>query len=83
MILTAYENIFDGYYINSVENKYQLTFTNFKNGSKLEIYDGYILLYFMPIGSLSAAICGSNTGRKKLICQILCLFNLKNHQDFL
>ncbi len=30
LISTAYENICDGYYINNVENKYQLTFTNFR-----------------------------------------------------
>ncbi len=30
LISTAYENICDGYYINYVENKYQLTFTNFR-----------------------------------------------------
>ena len=30
LISTAYENICDGYYINNIENKYQLTFTNFR-----------------------------------------------------
>lgn len=30
LISTAYENICDGYYINSVENEYQLSFTNFR-----------------------------------------------------
>lgn len=30
LISTSYENICDGYYINRVENKYQLTFTNFR-----------------------------------------------------
>jgi len=30
LISTAYENICDGYYINSVSNEYQLTFTNFR-----------------------------------------------------
>lgn len=30
LISTAYENICDGYYINMVENKYQLIFTNFR-----------------------------------------------------
>ena len=30
LISTAYENICDGYYVNYVENKYQLTFTNFR-----------------------------------------------------
>lgn len=30
LISTAYENICDGYYINAVENKYQLTYTNFR-----------------------------------------------------
>ncbi len=30
LISTSYENICDGYYINSVDNKYQLTFTNFR-----------------------------------------------------
>ena len=30
LISTSYENICDGYYINEVENKYQLTFTNFR-----------------------------------------------------
>lgn len=30
LISTAYENITDGYYINSVENEYQLVFTNFR-----------------------------------------------------
>ncbi len=30
LISTSYENICDGYYINNVENKYQLTFTNFR-----------------------------------------------------
>ena len=30
LISTAYENVSEGYYINDVENKYQLSFTNFK-----------------------------------------------------
>lgn len=30
LISTSYENICDGYYINSVENEYQLSFTNFR-----------------------------------------------------
>lgn len=30
LISTAYENICDGYYINSVENEYQLSFANFR-----------------------------------------------------
>lgn len=30
LISTSYENICDGYYINEVGNKYQLTFTNFR-----------------------------------------------------
>ena len=30
LISTAYENICDGYYINGVENRYQLSFTNFR-----------------------------------------------------
>ena len=30
LISTAYENITDGYYINEVENKYQLALTNFR-----------------------------------------------------
>jgi len=30
LISTAYENICDGYYINSVKNEYQLTFTNLR-----------------------------------------------------
>ena len=30
LISTAYENICDGYYINSVENEYQLAYTNFR-----------------------------------------------------
>ncbi len=30
LIGAAYENVCDGYYINSVENEYQLTFTNFR-----------------------------------------------------
>ncbi len=30
LISTAYENICDGYYINNVENEYQLSFTNFR-----------------------------------------------------
>ncbi len=30
LISTSYENICDGYYINRVENKYQLIFTNFR-----------------------------------------------------
>lgn len=30
LISTSYENICDGYYINEVDNKYQLTYTNFR-----------------------------------------------------
>ncbi|MCI9063525.1 MAG: hypothetical protein HFJ17_02850, partial [Clostridia bacterium] len=30
LISTAYENICDGYYINEVDNKYQLALTNFR-----------------------------------------------------
>lgn len=30
LISTSYENICDGYYINMIPNKYQLTFTNFR-----------------------------------------------------
>lgn len=30
LIGAAYENVCDGYYINAVENEYQLTFTNFR-----------------------------------------------------
>lgn len=30
LISTAYENITDGYYINDLQNKYQLAFTNFR-----------------------------------------------------
>ena len=30
LISTSYENICDGYYINEIDNKYQLTFTNFR-----------------------------------------------------
>lgn len=30
LISTSYENICDGYYVNEIDNKYQLTFTNFR-----------------------------------------------------
>lgn len=34
LISTAYENICDGYYVNAVDNEYQLTFTNFRYAIK-------------------------------------------------
>lgn len=46
LISTAYENICDGYYINSVENEYQLTFTNFR----------YIVKYIGE--AIGLALCG-------------------------
>lgn len=34
LISTAYENVCDGYYVNAVDNEYQLTFTNFRYAVK-------------------------------------------------
>lgn len=46
LISTAYENICDGYYINAVENEYQLVFTNFR----------YIIKYLGE--SIGIFLCG-------------------------
>lgn len=50
---------------NGIEKDYRYLLTS-KTGSKLEVYDDYIVLYFMPVGSLLANIArGGNTGEKE------------------
>ena len=51
---------------NGIEKDYRYLLTS-KTGSKLEVYDDYIVLYFMPVGSLMANIArGGNTGGKRI-----------------
>ena len=40
---------------NGIEKDYKYLLTS-KTGSKLEVYDDYVILYFMPVGSLIANI---------------------------
>lgn len=51
---------------NGIEKNYRYLLTS-KTGSKLEVYDDYVILYFMPVGSLMANIArGGNTGGKRI-----------------
>lgn len=51
---------------NGIEKNYRYLLTS-KTGSKLEVYDEYVILYFMPVGSLVANIArGGNTGGKQI-----------------
>lgn len=51
---------------NGIEKNYKYLLTS-KTGSKLEVYDNYVMLYFMPVGSLMANIIrGGNTGGKRI-----------------
>lgn len=51
---------------HGIEKDYKYLLTS-KTGSKLEVYDDYVILYFMPVGSLIANIArGGNTGGKRI-----------------
>lgn len=51
---------------NGIEKNYKFLLTS-RTGSKLEVYDDYVILYFMPVGSLMANIArGGNIGGKRI-----------------